>query len=46
MIFKCVYDYSYRCCNFCERREKCKDPCLNRPERCAKCFMPPGMERP
>ena len=31
---------SYRCCFYCERKEKCADHCLNRPSECGMCIVP------
>ena len=33
-----------RCCFYCDKKDQCGDPCLNDPERCGKCVMPPEKE--
>ncbi len=43
MIYKCeIFHCDKRgdryCCHYCDRKEKCKNPCLNHPERCGKAF--------
>ena len=44
-IFSCSRSSSgtvnNRCCFYCEKKEKCGDPCLNHPERCGQCVHPP-----
>ena len=44
-IFTCIRAHSgtvnNRCCYFCEKKEKCRYPCLNDPEKCGKCVKPP-----
>ena len=37
---------SYRCCFYCERKEKCSDHCLNSPSRCGMCIIPEQEEKP
>ena len=41
-IFSCtrMHYITNFCCQFCERREVCNDPCLNDPEKCGMCFDP------
>lgn len=47
-IFMCDRRRGAYCCRKCKDREKCKNPCLNSPERCgaynegggAKCSTP------
>lgn len=37
---------SYRCCFYCERKEKCSDHCLNSPSRCGMCIVPKQEDLP
>jgi len=41
-IFSCpkLRGVSYKCCYFCEKREKCNDKCMNDPSRCGMCMIP------
>ena len=41
-IFNCVKlrGVSYKCCFFCEKKDKCHDPCQNDPQECGKCVIP------
>ena len=47
-IFTCIRAHSgvvnSRCCYFCEKKEKCRYPCLNNPDKCGKCVIPPKKE--
>ena len=31
-----------KCCFYCEKRDKCADPCMNHPEKCGQCVKPEG----
>lgn len=33
------------CCAYCARREKCSSPCLNNPDECRMCVIPPDKEK-
>lgn len=46
-IFSCtrMHYISNFCCKFCERRDKCTDPCLNDPAKCGMCFNPNEEEK-
>lgn len=33
-----------KCCYFCEKKEKCTDPCMNDPAKCGQCVKPEGWE--
>lgn len=33
-LFNCDRKHGNYCCTDCERRRKCKNPCLNHPSRC------------
>lgn len=37
-IFHCDRRGDRYCCFYCERKKKCKNPCLNRPDRCGQAF--------
>ena len=41
-IFSCtrMHYISNFCCQYCERRDVCNDPCLNDPAKCGMCFDP------
>lgn len=43
-IFSCVRAHSgtvsNRCCHFCEKKDKCNNPCQNHPDKCGKCVRP------
>ena len=45
-IFKCTKAAYMKtlCCAYCEKRETCADPCLNHPEKCGMCVVPPQKE--
>lgn len=38
-IFMCDKRRERYCCNDCEKKEKCNNPCLNTPGKCGKDFM-------
>lgn len=33
------------CCHYCARREQCSSPCLNTPDKCRMCVVPPDKEK-
>lgn len=37
-IFHCDRRGDRYCCFYCERKKKCKNPCLNHPDRCGQAF--------
>ena len=41
-IFSCpkLRGVSYKCCYFCDKRDKCSERCLNTPEKCGMCIIP------
>lgn len=41
-IFSCprLRGVSYKCCFYCEKRDKCSERCLNTPEKCGMCIIP------
>lgn len=41
-IFSCprLRGVSYKCCYFCDKRDKCSDRCLNTPIKCGMCIIP------
>lgn len=45
-LFSCPHlrGVSYKCCAYCDKREKCDDKCLNTPDRCKMCIYPEGCE--
>ena len=42
-IFHCTRSRGVKmaCCFYCDRRGICGDPCLNHPEKCGMCVLPP-----
>lgn len=38
-IFHCDKRGDRYCCFFCNNKEKCKNPCMNNPEKCGKAFI-------
>ena len=37
-IFHCDKRGDRYCCFYCEKNNKCKNPCLNHPDRCGQAF--------
>lgn len=37
-IFHCDMRRDRYCCFYCSRKNICRNPCLNNPERCGKAF--------
>lgn len=35
-LFYCDHVRDGLCCRYCKRRERCANPCLNRPETCGQ----------
>ncbi len=35
-IFNCDKVRGHQCCALCSRRGRCKNPCLNHPDRCGQ----------
>ena len=34
LLFNCDKKHKNQCCYFCDNRKKCKNPCLNNPQKC------------
>lgn len=45
-IFNCTRAryVNNRCCYYCEKKDKCSDPCFNDPKKCSMCFYPETKE--
>lgn len=41
-IFHCDRRGDRYCCFYCERKNRCKNPCLNHPDRCGQAFDKTG----
>ena len=37
-LFNCDKKHKNQCCYFCDRRGKCKNPCLNNPQKCGTAY--------
>ena len=37
-IFNCDYRRGSYCCAYCWRKDVCRNPCQNGPERCGQCY--------
>lgn len=44
-IFFCDKRRERHCCFYCDRKDICKNPCLNNPEVCKKHFIQGGEEK-
>lgn len=44
-IFFCDKRGDRQCCFYCEWKKKCKNHCLNNPEKCGKYFFDGGKEK-
>ena len=46
-IFNCARTKSVKnlCCAYCEKRITCSDKCLNDPEKCKQCVIPPNSKK-